>query len=43
MNLLVKMVTSKEVDSLRDSFCKMDVDGTGLLTSDELKEAINHH
>jgi Ca2+-binding EF-hand superfamily protein len=42
MNTLVKMVSSKEVDSLRDSFNKIDLDGTGLITSAELKEAINH-
>lgn len=42
MNLLVKMVSSKEVDSLRDSFYKLDLDGTGLITSEELKDAINH-
>lgn len=40
MNLLVKMADSHSIEALRDDFHKIDKDGTGLLSAQELKEAI---
>lgn len=36
------MVSSEEIDSLRNSFYMIDLDGTGFINSEELKVAINH-
>ena len=38
--MLVKMADSNNIDSLREEFEKMDKDGTGLLSAEELKNAI---
>lgn len=41
MNMLVKMSDSASIDSLRKQFEKMDIDRTGMISSDELKVAIH--
>ena len=43
MNILVKMIrSSKELDRLRDSFRRIDLDGCGLIDSSELKVALRN-
>ena len=40
MNVLVKMCTSKEIASLGESFKAIDVEGNGMISVEELTEAI---
>jgi calcium-dependent protein kinase len=40
MNILVKMTNSKEIEKLREIFSSIDKDGTGYISSVELKEAL---
>lgn len=40
MNMLVKMADSKSIEVLRTQFEQMDMDRTGLINADELKQAI---
>jgi len=37
MNVLVKMLDSKEIENLREVFMRLDKDGTGMITAAELK------
>lgn len=41
MNLLVKMLDSKDLEGLRENFHRLDVDGTGMISAVELKRAIS--
>ena len=41
MNLLVKMLDSKDIEGLRDVFLQMDKDGTGMITALELKKVLS--
>lgn len=38
--MLVKMADQDSIDQLREQFSKIDIDGTGLINADELKQAI---
>jgi len=40
MNMLIKMADQQQIEELRQEFVKVDKDGTGLINSEELKEAI---
>jgi calcium-dependent protein kinase len=40
MNVLVKMLDTKEIKKLRDAFMLLDKDGTGMISFTELKQAI---
>lgn len=42
MNMLVKMADQNQIEHLREEFVSLDKDKTGLINSDELKEAIKH-
>ena len=42
LNLLVKMVDSKEIEKLRAAFVKIDKDQTGMINKDELYEAMKN-
>lgn len=41
MNLLVKMLDSKDLEGLRENFHRLDIDGTGMISAVELKRAIS--
>jgi len=41
MNLLVKMLNTKEIESLRQQFRQLDKDGTGMISAAELKQALH--
>ena len=40
MNMLVKMLDTKEIENLREMFLKLDTEGTGFLSVEELSQAI---
>lgn len=40
MNMLVKMADSRTIEVLRSQFEKMDLDKTGMINAEELKQAI---
>lgn len=40
MNVLVKMLDSKEIEKFREAFLQMDKDGTGMISAQELKLAL---
>lgn len=40
MNMLVKMADQGQIEGLRAQFQEIDVDGTGLINADELRNAI---
>lgn len=40
MNMLVKMADQNQIEELRTEFTKIDKDQTGLISSEELREAI---
>jgi hypothetical protein len=41
MNILVKMIDSKDLEKLRDQFLAIDKDGTGMITAPELKKVLS--
>ena len=41
MNILVKMLDTKEIESLREIFLNIDTDGTGYISAQELKKALS--
>lgn len=43
MNILVKMATEEELESLTRAFKIIDKDGTGLIKAQELSEIIQKH
>lgn len=42
MNILVKMADNKDITKLKEAFIAMDLDGTGDIRADELKQALGH-
>jgi calcium-dependent protein kinase len=40
MNVLVKMLKPKEIEHLREEFQKIDTDCSGIITADELDQAL---
>ena len=40
MNMLVKMADQNEIDGLRAEFVQIDKDRTGLISAEELQQAI---
>jgi Ca2+-binding EF-hand superfamily protein len=40
MNVLVKMLDTKDLEKLRNAFMEIDKDGTGMINAFELKKAL---
>ena len=40
MNFLIKTLSEREVDSLRERFEQLDTDGNGLVTNQELMDVL---
>ena len=43
MNVLIKMVDSKEIEILRKTFQEIDKDGTGMISAMELKKCLQKY
>jgi len=43
MNVLVKMLDTKDIEKLRDVFLRIDTDGTGTINAIELKKALSEN
>lgn len=41
MNILVKMLDTRDIEKLREAFLEIDKDGTGLITAPELKKVLS--
>lgn len=42
LNMLVKMLDSKEIENVREQFLKIDTDGTGMISVQELTNAMKN-
>lgn len=40
MNMLVKMADQNDIEELRNEFHKLDTDGSGMISAEELKEGL---